>query len=114
MVYMLAHRIMHGMQYNVIIYFFNRTRVERTGGDSALLRYLAEAKNFKGFLFICAICTLVWIALTEGHMGPLGFGMARADLDLLSYSLVSSFAMIHYWYDAFIWKVHRTETQKGL
>jgi hypothetical protein len=116
MVYMLAHRIMHGMQYNVIIYFFNRTRVERLGedGDSAFLRYLAEVKNLKVFLLVCVVCTLVWIALTEGHMAPLGFGLASADLDLLSYSLVSSFAMIHYWYDAFIWKVRRNETQQGL
>jgi len=116
MVYAIAHRIMHGLQYIAIIYSFNRQTVVHGASDSSLLTDLAQPKNFKVFLLLCALSTLVWLALTEGSIAGLGFGLIGygADTDLFSYSLVSSIAMIHYYFDAFIWKVRQPETQKGL
>jgi hypothetical protein len=45
-----------------------------------------------------------------------GFGIVgfNTNFDLFSYSLLSSFALIHYYYDAFIWKVRKKEVQEGL
>ncbi len=116
LVYAVAHRIMHGVQYIVIVYYYNRHKVERAGGDSALLRYLAKPGNVKAFLLMCAAYALVFHALSEGHVRDFGFGVVgfNANFDLFSYSLLSSFALIHYFYDAFIWKVRRKNVQEGL
>ena len=38
----------------------------------------------------------------------------NTNFDLFSYSLLSSFALIHYYYDAFIWKVRKKDVQEGL
>ena len=114
LVFAVAHRIMHGIQYIVMVYYYNRHKVERTGGDSALLRHVAG--NLKAFLLICAAYAMVFHALTEGLVRDFGFGLVgfNTNFDLFSYSLLSSFALIHYYYDAFIWKVRKKEVQEGL
>ena len=114
LVFAVAHRIMHGIQYIVMVYYYNRHKVERTGGDSALLRHVAG--NIKAFLLICAAYAMVFHALTEGLVRDFGFGLVgfNTNFDLFSYSLLSSFALIHYYYDAFIWKVRKKEVQEGL
>ena len=116
LVFAVAHRIMHGIQYIVMVYFYNRHKVERTGGDSALLRYVSGKGHVKAFLLICAAYALVFHALTEGLVRDFGFGVVgfNANIDLFSYSLLSSFALIRYYYDAFIWKVRKKEVQEGL
>jgi hypothetical protein len=116
LVYAVAHRIMHGAQYMVMVYYYNRHKVERTGGDSTLLRYLARPGNVRAFLLLCAAYALLFHALTEGHVRDFGFGLVgfNTNFDLFSYSLLSSFALIHYYYDAFIWKVRKREVQEGL
>ena len=114
LVFAVAHRIMHGIQYIVMVYYYNRHKVERTGGDSALLRHVAG--NLQAFLLICAAYAMVFHALTEGLVRDFGFGLVgfNTNFDLFSYSLLSSFALIHYYYDAFIWKVRKKEVQEGL
>ncbi len=116
LVFAVAHRIMHGIQYIVMVYFYNRHKVERTGGDSALLRYVASKRGVKFFILLCAAYALVFHALSEGLVRDFGFGLVgfNTNFDLFSYSLLSSFALIHYYYDAFIWKVRKKDVQEGL
>lgn len=116
LVFAVAHRIMHGIQYIVMVYYYNRHKVERTGGDSMLLRYVSGKGHVKAFLLICAAYALVFHALTEGLVRDFGFGLVgfNTNFDLFSYSLLSSFALLHYYYDAFIWKVRKKEVQEGL
>lgn len=116
LVFAVAHRIMHGIQYIVMVYFYNRHKVERTGGDSALLRFVSGKGRVKAFLLICAAYALAFHALTEGLVRDFGFGLIgfNTNFDLFSYSLLSSFALLHYYYDAFIWKVRKKDVQEGL
>ena len=116
LVFAVAHRIMHGIQYIVMVYFYNRHKIERTGGDSALLRYVAGKGGVKFFLLLCAAYAVVFHALSEGLVRDFGFGLVgfNTNFDLFSYSLLSSFALIHYYYDAFIWKVRKKDVQEGL
>ncbi|HJP33569.1 MAG TPA: hypothetical protein QGF95_23710 [Candidatus Latescibacteria bacterium] len=116
MVYAVAHRIMHGVQYNVMIYYFNKHLSERNPEHPSLLRYLAQPQNIVVGILLCVACTIVWVVLTEGHLRDLGFGFVGfgGNFDLFSFSLISSVAMIHYWFDAFIWKTRQPEIQKGL
>ena len=107
---------MHGIQYIVMVYFYNRHKVERTGGDSALMRYVAGKGGVKFFLLLCAAYAVVFHGLSEGLVRDFGFGLVgfNTNFDLFSYSLLSSFALIHYYYDAFIWKVRKKDVQEGL
>lgn len=116
LVYAVAHRIMHGIQYIVMVYFYNRHKVERGGSDSGLLTYLGKPGRVKAFVLMCAAYALVFHALTEGHVRDFGFGLVgfNTNFDLFSYSLLSSFALLHYYYDSFIWKVRKREVQEGL
>ncbi len=116
LVYAVAHRIMHGVQYIVMVYFYNRHKIERGVNDSPFINFVSRPGNIKAFLLMCVAYALVFHALTEGHVRDFGFGFIgfNANFDLFSYSLLSSFALIHYYYDAFIWKVRKKEVQEGL
>ncbi len=111
LVFLLAHRIMHGTQYIVMVYFYNRNHVERGGGDSRLLNYLGKPGHVAAFVFVCALYALVFDLLTKIDERGFSFG---SDIDLVSYSLITSFALTHYYFDSFIWKVRSPEVQHGL
>tara|TARA_B100000886_G_scaffold333139_1_gene286706 strand:+ start:1293 stop:2345 length:1053 start_codon:yes stop_codon:yes gene_type:complete len=116
LVFAVAHRIMHGVQYIVMVYHYNRHKVERGISDSIVISFLAKRGNVKAFLLMCGAYALVFHALSEGHVRDFGFGIIgfNANFDLFSYSLLSSFALIHYYYDAFIWKVRKKDVQESL
>ena len=111
LVFLIAHRIMHGIQYIVMVYFYNRNQVERSGGDSRLLRYLGEPRHVAVFLSLCAGYSIAFGLLTEADGRGFSFG---PQIDFFTYSLITSFALTHYYFDSFIWKVRRPEVQHAL
>ena len=116
LVFAFAHRVMHGMQYIVMVYYYLRNKMERMGGESPFLAYLGRPGNVKAFLLLCGAYALVYHALSEGYTRDFGFGVIgyNTNYDLFSYSLIASFSLLHYYYDAFIWKVRKKEVQEGL
>lgn len=105
----IGHRIMHGVQYIVMVYYYNRNNVARTGGDSSLLAYLGKpgATHIMAFLiFILAYGVVFWQLTLERQFSP--------DYDIFAASLISSFSLLHYYYDAFIWKIRRAAVQENL
>ena len=116
LVFAVAHRLMHGLQYIVMVYFYLRNKVQRMGGESAFLAYIGKAGNLKAFVLLCAAYALVFHAMSEGYTRDFGFGVIgyNTNYDLFSYSLVASFSLLHYYYDSFIWKVRKKEVQEGL
>ena len=116
LVWAVAHRIMHGVQYIVMVYHYMRNKLVRTGGDSAFHAFFVKPGNVKAFLLLCAAYALVYHALVQGYTRDFGFGIVgyNTNFDLFSYSLLSSFALLHYYYDAFIWKVRTKDVQEGL
>jgi hypothetical protein len=111
LVFVIAHRIMHGVQYIVMVYFYNRNQVERSGGDSRLLTYLSKPSHILAGVFVFSVYALTFELLTKVEERGFSFGN---DIDLLGYSLISSFALTHYYFDSFIWKVRRPEVQRDL
>jgi hypothetical protein len=111
LVFVIAHRIMHGIQYIVMAYFYNRNHVTRSGGDSRLLAFLGKPRHVAAYVFLCAVYALIFDLLTKVGERSFSFG---SDIDLFGYSLVSSFALTHYYFDSFIWKVRRPEVQHDL
>ena len=88
LVFAVAHRIMHGIQYIVMVYFYNRHKVERTGGDSTLMRYVAGKGGVKFFLLLCAAYAVVFHALSEGLVRDFGFGLSSASTPILTSSAI--------------------------
>ena len=109
LVWSIAHRIMHGGQYLVMVFAYNRNNVARSGGDSSLLRYLGAPGplHVAAFLLLCVGYAGVFWQLSSLRSLPV-------DFDLLSASLISSFALLHYYFDSFIWKVRKPELQRVL
>jgi hypothetical protein len=116
LVYAVAHRIMHGTQYIVMVYSYLRNKQDRGTDRSPLHSWVARPGNIRAFLILCLAYALLFHALTEGHIRDFGFGVIgfNTNFDLFAYSLLSSFALLHYYYDAFIWKVRKAEVQQGL
>ena len=109
LVWSIAHRSMHGGQYLVMVFCYNRNNVARSGGDSALLRYLGALGplHVAAFLLFGVGYALVFWQLSSVRS-------LSADFDLLSASLISSFALLHYYFDSFIWKVRTPRLQRNL
>ena len=129
LVYGIAHRIMHGVQYIVIVYFYLEHKAERTEGRWRSLT------NFSVWKF--AVMALVYALLYQLVVGrPLeqfGFGIpslfeqyssipeiglegisTTRAYDIYAATIANSFAMTHYYFDSFIWKVSDAKTQEGL
>lgn len=108
-VFSIAHRIMHGVQYIVMVYFYNLNIVQRTGGDSKLLQTLGKPgpKYVAAFVGLLAIYAVGFWQLTLAR----GFS---PDYDIFAASLITSFALLHYYMDAFIWKIRKPELAGNL
>ena len=131
LVFGIAHRIMHGVQYNVMVYWYIRRKTaDEPQGISARLVRPGSVGLFIGVGVIYAaafqFCTggplaafgfgVVPFAGHYGEIPALGLqGMTKGEsYALFSMVLIDVFAMTHYYFDSFIWKVSDRRTQKGL
>jgi hypothetical protein len=120
---MVAHRIMHGVQYILMVYWYVDNKEERTGQTLRLLHHLSLPR----FLFLGAVYTVVFHLATGSNLSVFSFGLVsalQAD-DVLHFSVekatgfyaataVSAAAACHYYLDSYIWKVSDPKTQEGL
>ena len=88
----------------------------RVHGSPSEFSRFKERFVLSTILLVAFTHALAFHGLTEGLVRDFGFGLVgfNANFDLFSYSLLSSFALLHYYYDAFIWKVRKKEVQEGL
>ena len=131
LVFGIAHRIMHGVQYIVIVYWYMRRKTtEQPGGFSARLVRPGAVGLFIG---VGVVYAAAFQFLTGGPLAAFGFGVlpftaqytaipalglqnmsAEEGYALFSAALLDAFAMTHYYFDSFIWKVSDRRTQGGL
>jgi hypothetical protein len=123
LIYGVAHRIMHGVQYIVMVYWFIGTKAERTGQTPRFMPRFGLAY----FLLLGVAYTVVFHLATGAGLGIFGFGLVR-DLQVDEYlqfspekatgfvaaTAVTAASAVHYWVDSFIWKVSDAKTQEGL
>ena len=129
LIYGIAHRLMHGLQYIVIVYWYMDNKAERTENKPKILshfnvwKYIAYGLTYAFFFQLIVQKPLFEFGfgipgLFTEYPGVPAFGIegitdTRA-YDLFAASIVSSTAMLHYYYDSFIWKVSDAKTQEGL
>ena len=95
LVYAVAHRIMHGVQYVVMVYYYNRHKVERGVNDSPLISFVSRPGNVKAFLLMCVAYALVFHALSEGHVRDFGFGFVGFNAKLRRESKLEKYLFNH-------------------
>ncbi len=99
--------VFHDVQYLAIVWIYNRTRVER---DSSI-------RGFMRFVFRRSGALIgVYVGLVMAY-GALGFTQSAITVESIRHGLIgviTASALLHFYYDGFIWKVREPQTGKML
>jgi Flp pilus assembly protein TadD len=99
--------VFHDVQYLSIVWIYNRTRVER---DESI-------RGFMRFVFRRSGALIgVYVGLVMAY-GSISFLQASAASEWIKHGLlgvVTASALLHFYYDGFIWKVRETQTRAML
>jgi hypothetical protein len=134
MVFGIAHRLMHGLQYDVMVLHYVKRKTRDTAASSRfwLMRQL-RAGNLLLFVIAGLLYALCFQLATLAPLDEIGFGLfhfsdqyqaipehgIEAMPSWLGYhmfaeALISTVAVMHYYFDSFIWKVRDKHVQEGL
>lgn len=132
LLYAVAHRIMHGVQYMVMVYFFMRRTAEKGSAKRGLWTWLGGEGRWQWFLLGGVAYALLFQFLINRPLDEFGFGVVNfapypalpqfnlpaldhaAAYALFSQMIVYTYGMTHYYVDSFVWKVRDKQVQGGL
>ena len=137
LMYMIGSKLMHGMQYIVIVHWYIRRKVARSGQRRGLLAHLARPGKvipfWIPFLSLAAVYAVVFNMIVGRGLEEFGFGVVNIMLpydnlaelglrrlsgaqrfDWFAGTVIQSAALVHYYFDSFIWKVREANVQSGL
>ena len=132
LLFAIAHRIMHGVQYMVIVYLFMDRKAQSGKARPGLWTRLVGRGKLKWFLLAGGAYAIVVQILIGRPLDEFGFGVVNfipyqavpafnlPPLDtatayaLFSQTMIAAYAMVHYYVDSFIWKVRDARVQGGL
>jgi Tfp pilus assembly protein PilF len=106
--------IYHAVQYNAIVWIYNRRLFERAGERFGPLGFLFRDRTAMLCLYLAAIAAYSSIRFFTAEPGDSLFGgdMYDARQGLIALFVTSS--LLHFYYDGFIWKVSERKTQEPL
>lgn len=123
LVYLVAHRIMHGVQYILMVYWYLDNKKQRTGQTPRLLSKL----NLSRFLLLGLVYLTVFHFATGGSLSIFSFGLidalqqdeflhfsAEKAIGFYSATAVAIATVCHLYLDSYIWKIRDPRIQKGL
>ena len=134
LVHAIANMVMHGVQYNVIVYWYIRRKVEQTGDRRGLLATLVRPGNGVVFVLFCLLYAVIFQVLSGRPLHDFGFGLfgditagydaipqfkinrmaPETGVQIVAVALLSLPGLLHLYYDSFIWKVRDAKVQTGL
>jgi tetratricopeptide (TPR) repeat protein len=103
--------IYHAVQYNAIVWIYNRRLLEKAGERFGPLGFLFRDRTTMLGVYLAAIAAYSSIRFVTAHAGD---RMFSGDLDDARQWLVAAFvtsSFLHFYYDGFIWKVSERKTQ---
>lgn len=131
--YGVAHRLMHGVQYIVIVYWFLRRKQPTEGKTQGIAGRLAAAGHAKIFLLACFLYAVVYQILLAQPWEEFGFGLidfsavyeaipefglqamdTNSSYQIFAAIMIDGLTLTHYYLDSFIWKVRDKDVQGGL
>lgn len=99
--------VFHDVQYLAIVWIYNRMRVERDESIRGFMRFVFRRS---GSLIG------VYVGLVLAY-GSIAFTTSSVSIEAIKYVLigvVTASALLHFYYDGFIWKVRETQTRAML
>lgn len=123
LVYAVAHRIMHGVQYIAMVYWYLERKAEKTDRRPRFLGRLVWWR----FLGLGILYALLFQLAIGADLGDFTFGLvsvlqadpaygfsAERASGFYAATAINAAGACHYYLDSFIWKVSDTKTQDGL
>ncbi|HZL91652.1 MAG TPA: hypothetical protein VFB96_24995 [Pirellulaceae bacterium] len=140
LVFGIAHRLMHGVQYIVIVYAYLGRKVllgdnaeAGTASASSWVAKLVRSRAAWAFIGAGVLYALVYQLVVLAPLDQFGFGafnfMAvygdvptmgmggineKQGYDLFAAAMINALPITHYYFDSFIWKVRDVQVQQGL
>jgi len=99
--------VFHDVQYLAIVWIYNRSRVERDKNIGGFMRFVFRRSGALIGVYVGLVLAYGAIALTQSAITIEGIRYALIGV-------VTASALLHFYYDGFIWKVRETQTRTML
>ena len=99
--------VFHDVQYLAIVWIYNRTRVERDESIGGFMRFVFRRSGSLIGVYVGLVLAYGSIALTTS-------GISVEAVKHILIGIVTASALLHFYYDGFIWKVRETQTRAML
>jgi Tfp pilus assembly protein PilF len=106
--------IYHAVQYNAIVWIYNRRLLEKAGERFGPLGFMFRDRATMLGIYLAAIAAYSSIRFVTATAGD---RMFSGDVDNARQWLIAAFvtsSFLHFYYDGFIWKVSERKTQDNL
>ena len=99
--------VFHDVQYLAIVWIYNRARVERDQNIGGFMRFVFRRSG-------ALIGVYVGLVLAYGAIGLTTSAITAEWIRHALTGVVTASALLHFYYDGFIWKVRETQTRTML
>ena len=99
--------VFHDVQYLAIVWIYNRSRVERDTSIHGFMRFVFRRSG-------ALIGVYVGLVMAYGAIGFTQSAITAESIRYVLIGLVTASALLHFYYDGFIWKVRETQTRAML
>jgi Flp pilus assembly protein TadD len=99
--------VFHDVQYLAIVWIYNRTRVERDKSIGGFMRFVFRRSG-------ALIGVYVGLVMAYGAIGLTQSAVTAEWIRHALIGMVTASALLHFYYDGFIWKVRETQTRSML
>src|SRR5438552_16711023 len=99
--------VFHDVQYLSIVWIFNLNRVQKDPGVGAFTRFLFRRSG-------ALVGVYVGLVVAYGSLNLVSTAMSTGLLKRMLTGLLAASALLHFYYDGFIWKVRERTTRQSL
>ncbi len=99
--------VFHDVQYLSIVWIYNRARVERDESIRGFMRFVFRQSG-------SLLGVYVGLVLAYGAIALVGQGLSIEGVRNSLMGVVTASALLHFYYDGFIWKVRESQTRSVL
>jgi len=99
--------VFHDVQYLSIVWIFNLNRVQKDRGVGAFTRFLFRRSG-------ALVGVYVGLVVAYGSLNLVSTAMSTGLLKRTLTGLLAASALLHFYYDGFIWKVRERTTRQSL
>jgi tetratricopeptide (TPR) repeat protein len=106
--------IYHAVQYNAIVWIYNRRLFERAGERFGPLGFMFRDRLTMLGVYLAAIGAYSSIRFFTAHAGDRIFSGELHEAHQWLIALFVASSLLHFYYDGFIWKVSQPKTRENL